>query len=99
LDEIENAGIHKSRALELLKQYEKIFVFVTHDPVIALLSDFRIVMQNGAMQKLIVTDGEEKEVIKKIRELDDLLVHLRNKMRMGERLTKADFHFMEQFAK
>jgi len=90
LDEIENAGIYRTRALELLKQYKKIFVFVTHDPVIALLSDFRIIMQNGAMQKLIVTCEEEKEAVKEIKKLDDLLVRLRNKMRAGELLTKAD---------
>ena len=90
LDEIENAGIYRTRALELLKQYKKIFIFVTHDPVIALLSDFRILMQNGAMQKLIVTDEEEKEAIKGIKKLDDLLVRLRDKMRAGEHLTKAD---------
>jgi ABC-type sugar transport system ATPase subunit len=76
----------------LLKQYEKIFVFVTHDPRIALLSDFRIVMQNGAMQKLIVTNGEEKEAVEEIKKLDDLLTYLRNKLRAGEQLTKADLH-------
>jgi ABC-type lipoprotein export system ATPase subunit len=47
LDEVENAGIHRTRALELLRQYRKIFIFVTHDPRIALLSDYRIVMQRG----------------------------------------------------
>ncbi|HNY28244.1 MAG TPA: ATP-binding cassette domain-containing protein, partial [Candidatus Sumerlaeota bacterium] len=35
LDEVENAGIHRSRALELLRQHRKIFIFVTHDPRIA----------------------------------------------------------------
>ncbi|NVM02645.1 MAG: ATP-binding cassette domain-containing protein, partial [Candidatus Helarchaeota archaeon] len=53
LDEIENAGIHRTKAVELLKKYRKIFIFVTHDPRIALLSDFRIVMKNGAMQIVI----------------------------------------------
>ena len=53
LDEIENAGIHRTRALELLKRYEKIFIFVTHDPRIALLSDLRIIMKNGAMKKYL----------------------------------------------
>ena len=53
LDEIENAGIHRTKALELLKQFRKIFVFVTHDPHIALLSDYRIIMKNGSMEKLI----------------------------------------------
>ena len=45
LDEVENAGIHRTRAVQLLRQHRKIFIFVTHDPRIALLSDFRIVMQ------------------------------------------------------
>ncbi len=45
LDEVENAGIHRTRAVQLLREYRKIFIFVTHDPRIALLSDFRIVMQ------------------------------------------------------
>ena len=40
LDEVENAGIHRTRAVQLLRQYRKIFIFVTHDPRIALLSRF-----------------------------------------------------------
>jgi len=86
LDEIENAGIHRTRALELLRGYEKIFIFVTHDPRIALLSDYRIVMRDGAMQKLIVTNGEEKGVAQEIRKLDDLLLGLRQRIRSGEEL-------------
>ncbi len=86
LDEIENAGIHRTRALELLKGYEKIFIFVTHDPRIALLSDFRIVMRDGAMQKLIVTKEEEKGVAQEIRKLDDLLLGLRQRIRSGDEL-------------
>ncbi len=87
LDEIENAGIHRTRALELLKQYEKIFIFVTHDPRIALLSDFRITMKNGAMQSVIVTESEEKNVAEELRKLDDLMLDFRNRIREGERLS------------
>lgn len=87
LDEIENAGIHRTRALELLKRYEKIFIFVTHDPRIALLSDFRITMKNGAMQSVIATDGEEMGVAEELRKLDDLMVDFRNRIRDGERLS------------
>lgn len=87
LDEIENAGINRTKALELLKNYEKIFIFVTHDPRIALLSDFRIVMKNGAMQKILKTDSDEKKVMEEIKKLDDLLQNMRNKLRSGERLT------------
>lgn len=88
LDEIENAGIHRTKALELLKNYEKIFVFVTHDPRIALLSDFRITMKNGAMQSIIVTGEEEREVAEGLRNMDDILLNFRNRIRIGERLTR-----------
>jgi ABC-type lipoprotein export system ATPase subunit len=87
LDEIENAGIHKTKALELLKSYKKIFVFVTHDPTIALLSDFRIVMKNGAMQMLAKSNPNEKETAIKLRKIDDILLHYRGKVRAGEELT------------
>ena len=40
LDEVENAGIHRTRAVQLLREYRKIFIFVTHDPRIALLVRF-----------------------------------------------------------
>lgn len=92
LDEIENAGIHRTRALEMLKGYEKIFIFVTHDPRIALLSDYRIVMRDGAMQKLIVTKDEEKGVAQEIRKLDDLLLGLRQRIRIGEELNLDELH-------
>ncbi len=88
LDEIENAGIHRTKALELLKGYRKIFIFVTHDPRIALLSDFRIVMRDGAMQKLIVTSQEEQGVAEEIRKLDDLLLDFRQRIRVGEELDR-----------
>jgi len=87
LDEIENAGIHRTKALELLKKYRKIFIFVTHDPRIALLSAFRIVMKNGAMQKVIVTESEEMQVAEEIKKLDDLLTDFRNNIRAGDQLS------------
>jgi ABC-type lipoprotein export system ATPase subunit len=86
LDEIENAGIHRTRALELLRRYEKMFLFVTHDPRIALLSDFRIVLRTGGMQEVIETNDEEQKVADEIRKLDDLLLEFRQKIRQGERL-------------
>lgn len=90
LDEIENAGIHRTRALELLKQYKKIFIFVTHDPRIALLSDFRIVMKNGGMQKVIVRDEKERAVADELRKMDDLLSEYRAKIRAGEQLEEEE---------
>ncbi len=90
LDEIENAGIHRTKALDLLRCYEKIFIFVTHDPRIALLSDFRIVMQNGGMSRIIERDPDEQIVAGEIRKLDDLLLHFRGQIRAGERLTSRE---------
>lgn len=86
LDEVENAGIHRTRALELLRAHRKIFIFVTHDPRIALLSECRIVMQNGSMTQVLHTDEEEREVSVRVNQLDDQLSQLRDKIRCGERL-------------
>lgn len=87
LDEVENAGIHRTRALELLRQYRKIFIFVTHDPRIALLSDYRIVLQGGSITQVLHTNKEERLFSVKVSKLDDLLSAMRNKIRMGEHLT------------
>jgi ABC-type lipoprotein export system ATPase subunit len=90
LDEIENAGIHRGRAMELLRNYQKIFIFVTHDPKIALLSDFRIVMSNGAMQKVLYPDANEKIIAGEISKLDNLMLKFRNRLWEGERITHED---------
>lgn len=95
LDEVENAGIHRTRALELLRQYRKIFIFVTHDPRIALLSDYRIVMQGGMTTQVLHTDAAEQQVAGIVSKLDDALSLLRDRIRNGERLTTAE---LEAFA-
>lgn len=87
LDEIENAGINRTKALELLKNYKKIFVFVTHDPRIALLSDFRIVMKSGSMQKIICTNQEERLAASELKKFDDTILQFRNLIRAGEEIT------------
>lgn len=94
LDEIENAGIHRTKALKLLKKYEKIFVFVTHDPRIALLSDFRIIMSHGAMQKMITTNAEEKMAAIGLKKIDDVMLEFRKLIRAGEEI--SDYVFSEQ---
>ena len=87
LDEVENAGIHRTRAVQLLRQHRKIFIFVTHDPRIALLSDFRIVMQNGRISQVLHTNEAEREVSIHVNRLDDTLSMLRERLRQGLRLT------------
>jgi ABC-type lipoprotein export system ATPase subunit len=90
LDEVENAGIHRTRALELLRQYRKIFIFVTHDPRIALLSDYRIVVQDGRIVQVLQTDAVERKLAPVVSKLDDTLSRLRDKIRLGERVTPVE---------
>jgi ABC-type lipoprotein export system ATPase subunit len=94
LDEVENAGIHRSRALELLRQYRKIFIFVTHDPRIALLSDYRVVMQGGRITQVLHTDSDERRLAAKVSKLDDWLSVLRDHIRFGHRLAMAEWEAM-----
>jgi ABC-type lipoprotein export system ATPase subunit len=90
LDEVENAGIYRTRALELLREYRKIFIFVTHDPRIALLSDYRMVMQGGTVTKVLQTDEDERRLFVKVSQLDALLSGLREQMRQGQRLVMGE---------
>ncbi|MTV48265.1 ATP-binding cassette domain-containing protein [Heliobacillus mobilis] len=95
LDEVENAGIHRTRALQLLREHKKIFLFVTHDPRIVLLSDFRIVMREGSITDVLHTDQEEQKLSEGVSKLDDSLCLLREKLRWGQRLIAND---LEVFA-
>jgi ABC-type lipoprotein export system ATPase subunit len=90
LDEVENAGIHRTRALELLREHRKIFIFVTHDPRIALLSDYRIVMSGGAITQLAHTSEAERRCAAVVTRLDDALARLREKIRRGERVLGSE---------
>lgn len=98
LDEIENAGINRTKALELLRKYEKIFIFVTHDPHIALLSNYRIVMKGGAMQDVITTGTEEKRVAETIDQMGKVMDGLREKIRGGELLIEEDLRVIMALA-
>lgn len=98
LDEIENAGINLTRALEMLRKYEKIFIFVTHDPRITLSSDYRIVMKGGAMQDAITTSPEEKRIGEKITALDKIIVGLRDRISSGEHMLEKEFQSIMDMA-
>lgn len=84
IDEIENAGVDRSRALELLVEEGKIVFVSTHDPILALLGDKRIVIKNGAINKVIETDPKEKDNLKIMKQIDNKLLQLRNELRSGK---------------
>jgi ABC-type lipoprotein export system ATPase subunit len=90
LDEVENAGIHRTRAVQLLREYRKIFIFVTHDPRIALLSDFRIIMQGGCITRVLATNDNERAISVHVNRMDDALSDLREKLRRGLRLNAEE---------
>lgn len=90
LDEVENAGINRTRALDLLRRHRRIFIFVTHDPRIALLSDYRIVMREGRIAAVLRTDENERRLAPAVSRLDDMLSHLRDRIRNGERVHLGD---------
>lgn len=84
IDEIENAGIDRKRALNLLVNEEKIVLMATHDPSLALMADKRIVIKNGGIYKVIETGSKEKEVLKELEEMDKIINRMRTKLRTGD---------------
>lgn len=84
IDEIENAGIKKREALELLSGEGKIVVVVTHDPMLALMTSRRVVMKNGGMVRVIETTAGEQKVCEDLAKVDDWLMNLRESIRRGE---------------
>ena len=89
IDEIENAGIKKQEALNLLAGEGKIVVVVTHDPMLALMTSRRIVMKNGGMVKVINTSDGEKGVFSDLLRVDRWLSTLREAIRQGEAVGAA----------
>ena len=85
IDEIENAGIGKEEALELLVQREKIVLMSTHNPVLALLGNRRAVLENGAVKTVIETTEAERANLALLKSMDAFLLGLRESIRHGER--------------
>lgn len=86
IDEIENAGIDRHQALSLLVGRDKIVLMSTHDPVLALLGDRRVVIRHGGIVSVLETSEAERANLEFLTELDDRLAQLRTAIRAGERL-------------
>lgn len=84
IDEIENAGIDRKKALDLLVSSDKIVLMATHDPTLALIADKRIIIKNGGISKIIKTSQEEKKILKKLEEMDNIIQKMRGDLRKGE---------------
>ncbi|WP_101772462.1 ATP-binding cassette domain-containing protein [Peptostreptococcus faecalis] len=86
IDEIENAGIDRKKALDLLVSSDKIVLMATHDPTLALLADRRIVIENGGISKVINTTPEEKKKLIELEEIDKIIQKMRYDLRRGKTL-------------
>ncbi|PTX16686.1 ABC-type lipoprotein export system, ATPase component [Halanaerobium congolense] len=90
IDEIENAGINREKALELLVGEEKVVLMATHDPILALMGDKRIIINNGGIKDIIKTTAEEKELMQELKVLDKVMTDLREDLRYGKNLSRIN---------
>jgi ABC-type lipoprotein export system ATPase subunit len=88
IDEIENAGIDRRQAIELLAKKEKIIIVSTHDPLLAISANKRIVIKNGGIHKIIEVSDAERQSLVAIEKLDNTFMMLRNRLRVGELITE-----------
>jgi len=86
IDEIENAGIDRKRALELLVKEDKIVLIATHDPGLALMGEKRIIISNGGIAQIIETSEDEREVLVELEKMDTYIQSMRTALRYGKKL-------------
>ncbi|BCS54164.1 ATP-binding cassette domain-containing protein [Geobacter sp. SVR] len=84
IDEIENAGIDRKRALALLTGKNKIVLMATHDPILALMGQRRLVFGNGGIVKIIETSEAERLSLRRFEQMDAELGSVRSALRKGE---------------
>ncbi|MFW5486932.1 MAG: ATP-binding cassette domain-containing protein [Desulfovibrio sp.] len=83
IDEIENAGVDKTRALELLVKSDKIVVIATHDPVLALSANRRLVFEHGSVRAIMERSAEEERLLVRLEEMEAEYSRIRSCLRRG----------------
>lgn len=84
IDEIENAGVDKQRALDLLLKSDKIVVIATHDPVLALSADRRLVFGHGVVTNVLERTQEEEQLLASLLEMEGTFSRIRSQLRRGD---------------
>lgn len=87
IDEIENAGIDKKKALQLLTGTKKLVLIVTHDPHTALMASKRLIMQNGAICGVRRRTPGEKQLFASLDQGYEKQMALQLLLRKGEYLS------------
>lgn len=90
LDELENAGIDKMKALSALSAQGKIILMATHDPVLVLLGHRRVVMRHGGMIGLHNVDGPELIWRERLCAMDAVTQQVRETLRAGQQLSSEN---------
>ena len=83
LDEIENAGVDKRKALDLLLASDKIIVMATHDPVLALAADRRLVFEQGAVAAVLARTPAEDTLLARLEDMERHWSDVREALRKG----------------
>ena len=91
IDELENAGIDRRQALQLLIDKQKIVLMATHDPILALLGDMRLIIKNGGISQVIYTSEAERHVLASLEKMDRQLSAIRAALRNGQRIDSVRF--------
>ncbi|MDP8202104.1 MAG: hypothetical protein P9M11_08170 [Candidatus Tenebribacter burtonii] len=76
--------------MRLLISEDKIVLMATHDPILALMGDRRIVIKNGGIFKVIETTEEERKILTTLEEMDKMFLAYRTKLRSGEIIEKIE---------
>lgn len=90
IDEIENAGIDRLQALEILTGQGKIVLVVSHDPTLMLMAGQRVVMKNGGMEKICLTTPKERKILEDLVRVEKQVAGLREHLRRGESINPDD---------
>lgn len=83
IDEIENAGVNRKKAMDLLVKEGKITFIATHDPVLALMGSKRLFFREGGIAGIITPDEREQESMTYIQRIDDQWTQWRELIRSG----------------
>ena len=86
IDEIENAGIKKEKAIKILIKEGKIVLIATHDPSLALNTDKRIIINNGGVVKILETTLREKGIAHYLNWIEEHILEIREQIRQGEKI-------------
>ena len=87
IDEIENAGIDKEKAFDLLCGRDKLVLAVTHDPHTALMSEERIILAGGAIEMVVMRSASETLLYHRLENEYRVQKHYQALLRKGEQLS------------